>query len=97
MIKITGTRSTGKTGRLLLLAKENNGVIVCENVETMKNKAYRYGLVGIDFISYKIYIDTIKEIVKLSNIQQEALDEIETIISEYMMQEKKRYVTERSV
>ena len=43
----------------------------------------------------KIYIDTIKEIVKLSNIQQEALNEIETAITEYMMQEKKRYVTER--
>ena len=43
----------------------------------------------------KIYIDTIKEIVKLSNIQQEALNEIETAITEYMMQEKKRYVIER--
>ena len=43
----------------------------------------------------KIYIDTIKEIVKLSNIQQESLDDIETTISEYMMQEKKRYITER--
>lgn len=43
----------------------------------------------------KIYIDTVKEIVKLSNIQQEALDDIETIISEYMMQEKKRYIKDR--
>lgn len=43
----------------------------------------------------KIYIDTIKEVVRLSNIQQEALDDIETTISEYMMEEKKRYVTER--
>lgn len=43
----------------------------------------------------KIYIDTIKEVVKLSNIQREALNEIETIITEYMMQEKKRYITER--
>ena len=38
----------------------------------------------------KIYIDTIKEIVKLSNIQQEALNEIETNITEYMMKEKKK-------
>lgn len=43
----------------------------------------------------KIYIDTVKEIVKLSNIQQEALDDIETTISEYMMQEKKRYISEK--
>ena len=41
----------------------------------------------------KIYIDTIKEIVKLSNVQQEALDDIETHISEYMMSEKKKYAT----
>ena len=41
----------------------------------------------------RIYIDTIKEIVKLSNIQQEALNDIETNITEYMMQEKQRYVT----
>lgn len=43
----------------------------------------------------KIYIDTIKEVVKLSNIQQKALNEIETMITEYMMQEKKRYISER--
>lgn len=40
----------------------------------------------------KIYIDTVKEFVPLSNIQREALPEIETCITEYMMQEKKKYV-----
>ncbi len=40
----------------------------------------------------KIYIDTVKEIVKLSNIQQEALDVIETHISEYMIREKQKYI-----
>lgn len=39
----------------------------------------------------KVYIDTIREQVKLSNIQREALPEIETEITEYMMREKKRY------
>ena len=39
----------------------------------------------------KIYIDTVKEVVKLSNIQREALDEIETQITEYMMTEKRKY------
>src|SRR5574344_2152300 len=42
----------------------------------------------------KIYIDTIKEVVKLSNIQREALPEIETSITEYMMEEKKRYMSD---
>ena len=39
----------------------------------------------------KIIIDTVKETVCLSNIQKEALDDIETAITEYMMREKKKY------
>lgn len=39
----------------------------------------------------KVYIDTIKEFVTLSNISNDALPEIETQISEYMMREKKKY------
>lgn len=39
----------------------------------------------------KITIDTIKEIVHLSNIQREALPEIETNITSYMMKEKQKY------
>ena len=39
----------------------------------------------------KIYIDTVKEFVTLSNISLSALDEIETNITEYMMEEKKKY------
>ena len=38
-----------------------------------------------------IYIDTVKEFIPLSNIQKDALDEIETNITEYMMEEKKKY------
>ena len=38
-----------------------------------------------------IIIDTVKERIVLSNIDPNALDEIETIISEYMMEEKKKY------
>lgn len=39
----------------------------------------------------KIIIDTVNELVVLTNIQKEALDEIETNISEYMMKEKQKY------
>lgn len=39
----------------------------------------------------KVYIDTVKEFVCLSNIQREALPEIETTITSYMMEEKKKY------
>lgn len=43
----------------------------------------------------KIYIDTVKEVVKLSNIQREALPEIEENITEYMIEEKKKYGANR--
>lgn len=39
----------------------------------------------------KIYIDTVKEFVTLSNISKAALSEIETEITAYMMEEKKKY------
>ena len=39
----------------------------------------------------KVYIDTIKEFVTLSNISNDALTEIETKISEYMMEMKRKY------
>ena len=47
--------------------------------------------VSMGLIWGKVHIDTIKERVHLSNIQREALDEIETNITEYMMAEKQKY------
>lgn len=41
----------------------------------------------------RIIIDTVKEEIRLSNISNSALDEIETNITEYMMTEKKKYKT----
>jgi hypothetical protein len=59
LIRIIDSRATGKTGRLMLLAKETNGVIVCKDPITYKDKALRYGLVGIDFVAYHEYIDNL--------------------------------------
>ncbi len=39
----------------------------------------------------KVTIDTVKEVVVLSNISKNALDEIETTVSEFMMKAKKEY------
>ena len=38
-----------------------------------------------------ITIDTVKEVVHVSNLDKKCLDEVETNISEYMMREKKKY------
>ena len=52
MYRIIGGRSSGKTSNLMLLAKENNCAIACSNPSAMRQKAYAYGITGIDFISY---------------------------------------------
>lgn len=43
----------------------------------------------------KITIDTVKEIVVLTNLPKNSLDEIETNISECMMEAKKQYKNEK--
>ncbi len=43
----------------------------------------------------KVIIDTVKEKVVLTNLERGALDEIETIISEYMMEEKRKLNLEK--
>lgn len=74
MYRIIDNRSSGKTSRLMLLAKETNSAIACSNPSAMKTKAYAYGITGIDFIPYSdlfngyytgnVLIDELEEFVK---------------------------------
>ena len=74
MFRIIDGRSSGKTSRLMLLAKETDSAIACSNPSAMRQKAYAYGITGIDFISYSdlfnggwdgnILIDELEEFVK---------------------------------
>ena len=74
MYRIIDNRSSGKTGRLMLLAKETNSAIACMNPLAMREKAYAYGITGLDIISYSqlfngeyegnVMIDEIEEFVK---------------------------------
>ena len=58
MISIIDKRATGKTSQLMLLAKEQDGIIVCNNPKPYEQKAiYGYGLTGITFISYQEYLE----------------------------------------
>ena len=57
MYRIIDKSSTGKTSNLLLLAKEQNGIVICENPNAMRQKAERYGIVGLDFISYVDFVN----------------------------------------
>lgn len=73
MYRIIDSKSSGKTSRLMLLARENDIPIACSNPCAMRQKAYAYGITGIDFISYgdlfeekwngDIFIDEIESFV----------------------------------
>lgn len=52
MYRIIDGRGTGKTSRLMLIAKDNNAVFVCGNPRAMEQKAHAYGIAGITFMSY---------------------------------------------
>ena len=52
MFIISGGKGTGKTKALLEMAKADNGVVVCANPEAMRDRAYRYGIVGLEIVSY---------------------------------------------
>lgn len=53
IFRIIDGRGTGKTSRLLLLAKEHGYTVACMNPTLMREKAERYGFVGLQIISYK--------------------------------------------
>ena len=74
MYRIIDSRSSGKTSRLMLLAKETGSKIACKNPKAMQEKAYAYGIVGVDFISYN---DLFTKDYSNDNIM---IDEIEIFI-----------------
>lgn len=76
--QIIDSRSSGKTSRLMLLAKETNSIIACASPYAMRQKALAYGIVGIDFISYN---DLLSGEYNGYDIM---IDEIETFISHYV-------------
>ena len=44
----------------------------------------------------KVVVDTIKEVIVITNIDAKALDEIETNITEIMIKNKKEYIKDKS-
>ena len=57
MIQIIDIRASGKTSRLLLLAQETHGILVCANPRDIKEKAKKLGLTNIkNIISYHDFI-----------------------------------------
>lgn len=52
MFIISGGRGIGKTKMLLERAKAEGGVVVCREPEIMRARAHKYGITGLEIISY---------------------------------------------
>ena len=78
MYRIIEGRGTGKTSRLMLLAKENDAIFVCGNPDAMRYKAKAYGIDGITFISYGEFISHYREYSHVKYV----VDEMETFIQQ---------------
>lgn len=52
MFIVSGGHGTGKTRTLVERAKAEDGIIVCEDTIAMRERAYSYGITGLNIISY---------------------------------------------
>ena len=50
---IIGENGSGKTRRLLEVARDGGAIVVCKHPLHMQNKANSYGIYGLKFISYE--------------------------------------------
>ena len=78
MYRIIDSRSSGKTSRLMLLAKESGSIIACMNPSIMRQKAHAYGITGITFIGYSdLFTGKYDE-------DKVMIDELEAFVSNYI-------------
>jgi hypothetical protein len=52
MFIISGGRGTGKTRALLERASAEGGIVVCRDPDIMRERAHRYGIIGLDIVGY---------------------------------------------
>ena len=88
---IFGSAVVALTNKRILIGRKR--VIVGYFLNSITPDMYNDLKVTSGILWGKVYIDTIKEFVTLSNISKPALREIETEISSYMMEEKKKYIS----
>ena len=77
MYRIISGRSSGKTHQLIQFAKEHNASIACSNPKAMQQKAYAYGITGVNFISYSDLFTTSYE-------GDVMIDELESFVHDYI-------------
>ena len=77
MIRVIDGRGSGKTSKLMEIAKENNAMFVCSNPQAMEVKARAYGISDIKFISYHDFVTSYEP----GNI---VIDEVEQFVKSIM-------------
>jgi len=77
------------TNKRILIGRKR--VIVGYFLNSITPDMYNDLKISSGLIWGKVYIDTIKEFVTLTNLSKDSLTEIETQITSYMMEEKKKY------
>ena len=83
MYRIIDERGSKKTYRLMLDAKHNGAsTIICANPSAMKEKAYHYGIVGLDFMSYEQFVNRYnpKKLVIIILMNQKTLYDTQLIL-----------------
>lgn len=90
LFNIFGSAVVALTNKRILIGRKR--VIIGYFLNSITPDMYNDLKVSSGLIWGKVYIDTIKEFVTLSNISKEALREIETEITSYMLEAKKQYI-----
>jgi GTP:adenosylcobinamide-phosphate guanylyltransferase len=72
MFILSGGRGTGKTKALLERVKAEDATIVCEDTMKMRERAYGYGITGLNIISYEEFdaLEKVEEPVYIHNINK---------------------------
>ncbi len=88
-LNILGSAVVALTNKRILIGRSR--VVIGYFLNSITPDMFNDLTVSSGIIWGKVYIDTVKEFVVLSNISKDALTEIETEITSYMMREKQKY------
>lgn len=93
-LDILGTAVIALTDKRILIGRKR--VVIGYFLDSVTPDLFNDLKVKGGLIWGKVYIDTVKEFITLSNIGVEALPEIEAEISSYMMDMKQKYYSRKS-
>jgi len=88
-LNILGTAVVALTNQRILIGRDR--VVIGYFMDSITPDLFNDLKVRSGIIWGKVDIDTVKEFVTFSNISKQALPEIETKITSFMIQEKKKY------